>query len=72
MDDRLSYELVFPEFGVIFPSEEVLNDIRNEIVFPNVLGLESGRKYLVKDGEKYVSIIEERDGDVRICANNIE
>lgn len=72
MDDRLSYELVFPEFGVIFPSEEVLNDIRNGIVFPNVLGLESGRKYLVKDGEKYVSIIEERDGDVRICANNIE
>lgn len=72
MDDRLSYELVFPEFGVIFPSEEVLNDIRNGIVFPNVLGLESGRKYLVKDGARYVSIIEERNGDVRICANNIE
>lgn len=72
MDDKLSYELVFPEFGVILPSEEVLEDIRNGIVFPNVLGLESGRKYLVKDGGRYISIIEERDGNVRICANNIE
>lgn len=70
--DAISYELVFPQFGVLAPSKEVLSDLRNGIVFPNTLGLESGRKYLVKDGEKYVSLVEERVGEVRICVNNIE
>jgi tRNA U55 pseudouridine synthase TruB len=71
-EDKLSYELIFPQFGVITPSSSILEDIKNGIVFPNTLGLESGRKYLVKDREKYVSLIEERDGMVRICVNNIE
>lgn len=54
IDDILSYEILFPQFGVITPNEEVLRNLKNGIVFPNNLGLESGRKYLVQDGEKYV------------------
>lgn len=72
IEDALSYEVLFPQFGVISPSKEVLIDLRNGIVFPNTIGLESGKKYLVKDGDRYVSLIEEREENVRICANNIE
>lgn len=72
MEDALSYELIFPGFHVISLEEEVLENIRNGLKFPNTLGLESGRKYLVKDGNNYVSLIEEREGEVRICANNLE
>lgn len=71
-EDALSYEDIFLQLWVISPSAEVLADLRNGIVFPNTLGLESDKKYLVKEGEKHVSLIEIRDGCVRVCANNIE
>lgn len=57
--DSIPYEQIFPEFTVIIPSPEVIGHIRNGLVFPNTLGLEPGRKYLVKEGEKYVSLIED-------------
>lgn len=72
IEDHLPYELVFPEFRVISPSPEILEKLKNGLVFPNTLGLESGRKYLVTNGEKFVSLIEDREGIVRICTNDIE
>lgn len=70
--DAIPYEQIFPDFTVITPSSEVIGHIRNGLVFPNTLGLEPGRKYLVKEGEKYVSLIEEKEGNVKICANSVE
>ncbi len=64
--------MVFPAFGVISPPTEVLENLYNGRVFPNTLGLEQGKKYLVKDCDRYVSLVEEREGDVRILVNNIE
>ncbi|OIP53071.1 tRNA pseudouridine(55) synthase TruB [Candidatus Gracilibacteria bacterium CG2_30_37_12] len=72
IENALSYEAIFPEFHVISPSQKVLIDLKNGIVFENTLGLQVGKKYLVKDGNMFVSLIEERDGMVRICTNNIE
>lgn len=69
--DIIPYELVFPDFEVITPSSDILEKLRNGLKFSNNLGLKSGKKYLVKDGSEYVSLIEERGGEVRICANNI-
>ncbi|MDD2916628.1 MAG: tRNA pseudouridine(55) synthase TruB [Candidatus Gracilibacteria bacterium] len=71
ISDALSYEQVFPAFEILSPSSEILQKLENGLKFPNSLELKSGQKYLVKDGEKYTSLIEERDGIVRICANNI-
>lgn len=70
--DILSYEQIFPHFETLFPSSEILEKLRNGLKFPNTLDLESGKKYLVSEGEKYISLIEEREGEVRICVNNIE
>lgn len=70
--DAILYEQIFPDFAVITPSPEVIGYIRNGLVFPNTLGLEPGRKYLVKEGEKYVSLIEDIWGNVKICANSVE
>ena len=76
--DALSYDVVFPQLGIISPTSEVLADIRNGIIFPNTLGLEPGKKYLVQDGDSYVSLIDtyidagERSGCVRVCANNLQ
>lgn len=70
--DAIPYEQIFPDFAVITPSSEVIRYIRNGLVFPNTLGLELGRKYLVKEGNIYVSLIEESWGNVKICANSVE
>ncbi|EKD30382.1 MAG: tRNA pseudouridine synthase B [uncultured bacterium (gcode 4)] len=70
--DILSYEQIFPHFETLSPSSEILEKLRNGLKFPNTLGLESGKKYLIKEGNRYVSLIEEREGEVRICVNNIE
>jgi tRNA pseudouridine55 synthase len=70
--DSISYEQIFPDFTVITLSHEVIKNIQNGLVFPNIIGLQSDRKYLVRDDRKYVSLIEEREGSVRICANRIE
>ncbi|MDP2103779.1 MAG: hypothetical protein Q8K26_02560, partial [Candidatus Gracilibacteria bacterium] len=70
--DAIPYEQIFPDFRVIAPSPEVIEYIRNGLVFPNTLGLEPGRKYLVKEGNTYVSLIEDEGGNVKICANSVE
>jgi len=57
--DTIPYEQIFPDFGVMTPSPEVIGYIRNGLVFPNTLGLEPGRKYLVKEDNTYVSLIED-------------
>lgn len=57
--DAIPYEQIFPDFAVITPSSEVIGHIRNGLVFPNTLGLDLGHKYLVKEGDTYVSLIEE-------------
>ncbi|MDD5197776.1 MAG: tRNA pseudouridine(55) synthase TruB [Candidatus Gracilibacteria bacterium] len=72
IEDILSYEQIFPHFETLSPSFDILEKLRNGLKFPNTLGLKLGKKYLVKDGGKYISLIEEREGEVRICANNIE
>ncbi|NDK19957.1 tRNA pseudouridine(55) synthase TruB [Candidatus Gracilibacteria bacterium] len=72
LEDTLSYDCIFPGFEIISPEAEILEKLYNGLVFSNTIGLESGKKYLVKNGDKYISLIEERDGMVRICANNIE
>lgn len=71
IENALSYEYIFPNFEVLSLSSDIIQKIENGLKFPNTLGLESGKKYLVKDGEKYISLIEEQEGIVRICANNI-
>ena len=72
LENALSYEKVFPQFEVLSPSPEILQKLENGLKFSNTLGLEAGKKYLVKNGQTYTSLIEERVGMVRICANNIE
>jgi hypothetical protein len=72
IENTLLYEKIFPQFEIISPSQKVLIDLKNGILFKNTLWLRSWRKYLVKDDEKFVSIIEERGWDIRICSNNIE
>lgn len=72
LEDTLLYEQVFPEFAVLSPEKEDLKKLQNGLKFPNTLGLEPQKKYLVKEEEKYISLIEERGGEVRICVNAIE
>jgi hypothetical protein len=58
LEDALSYETIFPSFGLVAPTREVLLDIRNGIIFPNMLGLVPGKKYLVQSGNSCVSLID--------------
>lgn len=72
LDDALPYDTIFPGFEVLSPSPEILGKLDNGLKFPNTLGLVPSKKYLVRSGAKYTSLIEERAGTVRICANSIE
>ena len=72
LTDAISYEVLFPDFPVIAPSAETIQDIRAGLIFDNTLNLEIGKKYLVKEGDIFASLIEEREGSVRVCANGIE
>lgn len=72
MNDALSYEKIFTSFPVISPSEEVCDKLEHGLKFTNTIGLELGKKYLVMKDGKYISLIEDREGEVRICANNLE
>lgn len=72
LDCSLPYEKIFTSFPIISPSEEVCDKLEHGLKFDNTLGLEPGKKYLVMKDKKYISLIEDRDGEVRICANNLE
>lgn len=72
LGDALPYDAVFPGFEILTPASDILQKLENGLKFPNTLGLIPGKKYLVTDGQVYTSLIEERAGTVRICANNIE
>lgn len=72
LDDVLTYGQIFTQFETISPPPEICDKLRNGLKFSNMLGLEIGKKYLVLDNGKYTSLIETREDEVRICANNIE
>lgn len=69
--DALPYEKLFPDFLIIEPSEQICEELRNGLKMPNILDLIPGRKYLVRENGIYISLIEVRDDEIRICANNI-
>lgn len=72
LSDSLSYDVILPDIEVVSPDTDTIRQIQSGLKIPNTLGLIAGKQYLVKEGERYVSLIETRDGVVRVIANNIE
>ncbi|MBP8016798.1 tRNA pseudouridine(55) synthase TruB [Candidatus Gracilibacteria bacterium] len=72
VSDFTSYKKIFPNFQELQLDKKTVEDIKNGIVVKNKFALEEGQKYFIKSGDKYVSLLEIKSGNMVILKNKIE
>lgn len=68
----LPYSVVFPDIRGIYPNPEDVQKIKYGIIMKNTLGLTEGEKCFIKEGDRHIALVQERNGEIRILAGDVE